>query len=136
MKPNRLRQLPAIADAVAHERPGVAGAMKKVLVLAAVSEAATGLALLIVPSLVGRLLLDVELAGASIPVARVLGIALIALGVACWLGTPRVGMLAYSAVVTLYLLYLGVRGEWVEPLLSPAICAACRPDDAPCSAVV
>ena len=47
--------------------------MKKVLVLAAVSEAATGLALLIVPSLVGRLLLGAELAGASIPVARVLG---------------------------------------------------------------
>ena len=60
--------------------------MKKVLLLAAVSEAATGLALLIVPSLVGRLLLGQELAGVAIPVARVLGIALIALGVACWPG--------------------------------------------------
>ena len=45
--------------------------MKKVLLLAAVSEAATGLALLIVPSLVGRLLLGAELSGVSIPVARV-----------------------------------------------------------------
>jgi hypothetical protein len=44
-----------------------------------VAEGATGVALLIAPSLVGRLLLGAELAGASIPVARVTGIALIAL---------------------------------------------------------
>ena len=55
--------------------------MKKLLALAAFSEAATGLALLIVPSLVGRLLFGAELTGVAIPVARVLGIALIALGV-------------------------------------------------------
>ena len=53
--------------------------MKKVLLLAAVSEAATGLALLRVPSLVGRLLLGQELSGVAIPVARAFGIALIAL---------------------------------------------------------
>ena len=62
--------------------------MKKVLALAAVGEVATGLALLIIPSLVGRLLFGEELTGVSIPVARVTGIALIALGVACWPGTP------------------------------------------------
>ena len=60
--------------------------MKKVLLLAAVSEAATGLALLIVPSLVVQLLLGAELSGVSIPVARVTGIALVALGIACWPG--------------------------------------------------
>jgi hypothetical protein len=54
--------------------------MKMVLVLAAVGEAATGLALLLVPSLVGRLLLGEELTGVAVPVARVAGIALIALG--------------------------------------------------------
>jgi hypothetical protein len=96
-------------------------AMSKVLVLAAVSEAATGAALLIVPSLVGRLLLGAEPAGVAIPVARVLGIALIALGVACWPGTPLCGMLSYSVAVTLYLLYLGMRGAWVGPLLWPAV---------------
>jgi hypothetical protein len=53
-----------------------------VLIFAAVGEAGTGLALLIVPSLVGRLLLGEELTGIAIPVARVAGIALIALGVA------------------------------------------------------
>ena len=58
-------------------------AVKKVLPLAAVVEAVTGLALLIVPSLIGRLLFSQELTGVAIPVARVTGIALIALGVAC-----------------------------------------------------
>ena len=84
--------------------------MKKALVFAAVAEAVTGLALLIVPSLVGQLLLGEALTGVAIPVARVAGIALIALGVACWPGPPLVGMLIYSAVVTLYLAYLGFSG--------------------------
>ena len=75
-----------------------------------VSEAATGVALLMVPSLVGQLLFGEELTGVAIPVARVTGIALIALGVACWPGTPLVGMLTYSAAVTLYLAYVGFAG--------------------------
>ena len=95
--------------------------MKWVLVLAAVGEAATGLALLIVPSLVGRLLLGEELTGVAIPVARVAGIALIALGIACWPGTPLVGMLTYSAAVTLYLAYVGLVGGLTGILLWPAV---------------
>ena len=50
------------------------GMIKKMLPLAAVAEFATGLALLIVPSLAGWLLLGQELTGVAIPVARVLGI--------------------------------------------------------------
>jgi hypothetical protein len=84
--------------------------MKNALTFAAVAEAATGLALLIVPSLVGQLLLGEQLTGVPIPVARVAGIALIALGIACWPGPPLVGMLTYSALVTLYLAYLGFAG--------------------------
>jgi hypothetical protein len=95
--------------------------MKRMLVLAAVSEAATGVALLIVPSLVGRLLLGEELTGIAIPVARVAGIALIALGVACWPGTPLVGMLTYSAAVTLYLAYVGFADGLSGILLWPAV---------------
>ena len=91
--------------------------MKTVLVVAAVAEAATGMALLIVPSLVGRVLLGTELTGIALPVARVAGIALIGLAVACWPGSPLVGMLTYNALVAVYLAYLGVRGEWVGPLL-------------------
>jgi len=96
--------------------------MKQLLGLTAIIEAATGLALIIAPSLVGRLLFGEELAGIVIPVARVLGIALLALGVCCWPGsTALCGMLTYSALVTLYLLYLGIRGEWVGLLLWPVI---------------
>jgi len=95
--------------------------MKRVLIFAAVGEAGTGLALLIVPSLVGRLLLGQELTGIVIPVARVAGIALIALGVACWPGTPLVGMLTYSAAVTLYLACVGFSGGLTGILLWPAV---------------
>lgn len=95
--------------------------MKQPLVLAAIGEAATGAALLVAPSLVGQLLLGVELTGAAVPVARVAGIALIALGVACWPGPPRAGMLAYSAGVTLYLGYLGLAGGLGGVLLWPAV---------------
>jgi hypothetical protein len=96
--------------------------MKKLLTLAAVAELVTGMALIVVPSLVGRLLLGAELTGVSIPVARVTGIALIALGVSCWPGsTALCGMLTYSVLATLYLLYLAIRSEWVGPLLWPAV---------------
>jgi len=95
--------------------------MKKVLVFAAVSEAATGMALLLVPSLVGQLLLGIELTGVAVTVARVAGIALIALGVACWPGTPLVGMLTYSAAVTLYLAFVGFASGSSGILLWPAV---------------
>jgi hypothetical protein len=95
--------------------------MKKLLTVAAVAEAATGVALIVVPSLVGRLLLGAEATGLAIPIARVTGIALLALGVACWPGPAVSGMLTYGALVTLYLLYLGIRGEWVGLLLWPAV---------------
>jgi hypothetical protein len=95
--------------------------MKKVLVFSAVAEAATGLALLIVPSLVGQLLLGEELTGIAIPVARVAGMGLIGLGLACWPGPPLVGMLTYSAAVTLYLAYLGFAGGLAGVFLWPAV---------------
>jgi hypothetical protein len=94
----------------------------KLLTVAAIAEAATGLALLIVPSPVGRLLLGAELTRVAIPVARVAGIALIALGVACWPGcTALCGMLAYNALAAAFFAYLGIRGHWVGPFLWPAV---------------
>ena len=96
--------------------------MKQSLTLAAVIEVATGMALLIVPSLIGRLLFGEEFTGIVTPVARVLGIALLALGVCCLPGsTALCGMLTYSALATLYLLYLAIRGEWVGLLLWPVV---------------
>ena len=95
--------------------------MKKVLNFAAFAEAATGMALLIVPSLVGQLLFGEQLTGVAIPVARVTGIALIALGIACWPGPPLVGMLIYSAVVTLFLVYVGLADGLTGIFLWPAV---------------
>jgi hypothetical protein len=92
-----------------------------VLRFAAVGEAFTGLALLIVPSLVGQLLLGEKLAGVAIPVARVAGIALVALGMACWPCSPRVGIMTYSALVTVYLAYLGLADGLTGVLLWPAV---------------
>ena len=97
------------------KRPGPAP-----LIIAAVLEEATGAALLADPQLVGRALLGAEVTDAGIAVARVAGVALIALGVACWPGSPLVGMLAYGALVTLYLGYLGLAGM-AGAMLWPAV---------------
>src|SRR5258708_2376910 len=96
--------------------------MKKLLLLAAVGEAATGLVLLVCPPIVVRLLFGADIAGAGIVMSRIAGIALIALGVACWPGrTALCGMLTYSALATAYLAYVGIRGQCTGPLLWPAV---------------
>jgi hypothetical protein len=99
------------------------------LKLTAVIEAATGLALIAVPSVVVRLLLGSEISGASIALGRVAGIALLSLGVACWpsLDAPSANlpalraMLTYNPLVTIYLLSVGIGGELVGYLLWPAV---------------
>lgn len=91
------------------------------IVLAALGEVSMGAALVVVPSLVGRLLFGVELAGIAEVVARVTGIALVGLGVACWPGPPRLGMLVYSGAVTLYLAFCGLAGRPTGVLLWPAV---------------
>ena len=95
--------------------------MKKVLPFTAIAEAATGLAILAAPALVVRLLFGAELTGAGLPVARVAGIALIALGVACWPGPRLAGMLTYGVLLTSYFAYLGLAGGFTGPVLWPAI---------------
>jgi hypothetical protein len=100
--------------------------MNKLLAFAAVAEAVAGAMLIAVPSLVARLLLGAELSGVADPLGRVLGISLCSLGMACWPSKEPTraalcGMVTYSLLVTLYLLYLGVEGQWVGPLLRPAV---------------
>lgn len=95
--------------------------MKNLLIVAGLGEAATGVALLVAPSFVVRLLLGAEPAGVGIPVARVTGIALVALGVGCWSGSVWLGMWIYTACATLYLAYLGVGTGWAGRLLWPAV---------------
>jgi len=93
--------------------------MKKLLALTGVLEAATGVALLVAPVLVGRLLLGADLAGVAVVIARVAGIALLALGVGCWPGPALLGMLAYNALVTVFFAGLAIGGVWAGPLLWP-----------------
>lgn len=95
--------------------------MNRPLVFAAIAEAATGLALLLLPSLVGQWLLGAELTGIAVTLARVAGIALVALAVACWPGPPRLAMVGYGAAVALYLAYLGFTGAANGVLLWPAV---------------
>jgi hypothetical protein len=98
--------------------------MKKILIFAAVSEAATGVALLIVPSVVGQLVFGAKLTGIAAILARLGGIALIALGVACWPDRntlrPLFGMLTFGLLAMLYLVYVGVNGG-AGILLWPAV---------------
>jgi len=88
--------------------------MKPTLVFAAIGEAMTGAALLIFPGWIGRLLFGVEL-------TDVAGIALIALGIACWPGTQLIGMLIYSAGVALFLAWVGLAGGSAGILLWPVV---------------
>jgi hypothetical protein len=94
---------------------------KNVLAFAAVGEIATGVGLLIAPSLVGQWLFEVELVGIAVTLARLAGIALVGLGVACWPGTPRLGMVVYSVAAALYLAYIGYSGGPIGVLLWPAV---------------
>ena len=88
--------------------------MRRAVLLSAIFEAATGIALIATPSLVGLLLLGTELSGAAVVVARVAGLALLALAVACWPRRmlprqQRVALLGYNLLVALYLTYVGLQ---------------------------
>ena len=96
--------------------------IKNLLTLAAVFEAGTGFALLAVPSIVAKLLLGSSLdSPAALAVARVAGVALLALGVACWLarhdGQSRAAkglvgaMVIYNAAIATVLVYAFIGGE-------------------------
>lgn len=105
--------------------------MRRLLKLTALLEAATGLGLLVVPAIVVRLLLNSEISGAALPLGRVAGVALLALGVACWLvsvDTPSSAarglvsaMLLYNIGATLILGAAGLGSGLVGLILWPAV---------------
>jgi hypothetical protein len=104
--------------------------MNRLLALTAVIESATGLALMVVPIIVVRLLLGAEITGASVPLGRVAGFALLSLGIACLPSRDSTGntaaparraMLTYNLLATLFFLWLGIGGEFAGPLLWPAV---------------
>ncbi len=103
-------------------------ATRKLLAFASVVEVATGVVVIVVPALVVQLLLGLEISGDRTVLARVFGIALIALALACWPGQRVDGnapafraMLTYNALIALYLGYLGAVAHLNGLLLWPAV---------------
>jgi hypothetical protein len=97
-------------------RSGKARSLKTLLVLTAIGEAATGLALLVEPPIVTRLLLGAEVAGVGLVISRVAGTALVAIAIMCWLSRnethgKRLGLLAGVLVMT-------SRSLWFSPMLA------------------
>ncbi len=105
--------------------------MKCLLKTTGLLEAGAGLGLLTVPAVVVRLLLGAEISGAAIPLGRVGGAGLLALGVACWLAQDDArsrdaraiisGMVIYNSGVAIV---LGITGIQTPPggiLLWPAV---------------
>jgi hypothetical protein len=105
--------------------------MKLLLRLTTFIEAATGLGLIALPALVVRLLLGSELLGAGIPLGRLAGVALLALGIACWLASFDTQSCAARGIVSAMALYnlgavlvlgtAGLRAQAVGIFLWPAV---------------
>ena len=103
--------------------------LRKILAFSAVVEVGTGLVLMIDPAIVVTLLLGTEVSGAGTLLARCFGIALLALGLACWpsrqlaeSSSPAFrAMLIYNVLISLYLAYLRTVGHLGGSLLSPGV---------------
>lgn len=105
--------------------------MKSLLKLTALIEAGAGLGLVAVPAVVVRLLVGGELVGACIPLGRVAGVALLALGIACWLASFETERCAARGMVSAMEFYnlgvafvLGLAGLQSQPVglaLWPAV---------------
>ena len=103
--------------------------LRNILAFSAVVEVATGLALMIDPAIVAALLLGAEISGAGTVLGRCFGVALLALGLACWPGRQHAessssafrAMLIYNVVIALYLAYLGTVGHLGGLLLWPGV---------------
>ena len=94
----------------------------------AIIEGATAVALMLFPAVAVSLLFAADLPPIGAVVARFVGIALLALAVACWLERQDKGrsaalssMLLYSILATLFFAFLAFRREFVGPLLWPAL---------------
>jgi hypothetical protein len=105
------------------------GTRRKILTFAAIVEIGTGLVLMIDPRIVVALLAGPNVDGAGMPLGRFPGIALLALGVACWPSAQRAesgspafrGMLIYNALIAAYLIYLFAVEQLGGLLLWPGV---------------
>jgi hypothetical protein len=94
--------------------------------LSAALEAITGVALIVDPDFVVRVILGDGPSGAGIAAGREDGIVLLGLALACWPSATDVtsratwAMFTYDLLVALYLGYLRVGGGFVSSVLWPA----------------
>jgi hypothetical protein len=104
--------------------------VKQLLIVTAFAETATGLMLLVSPTLVVALLLGASLeAPAPLVVARMAGAAVLSLGCACWLarndgqkaGGMVAAMLLYNGVAIAVLANAGTGARLVGVLMWPAV---------------
>jgi len=99
------------------------------IIIAPAEAALTGLVLIVSPSLFAWLILGAQLTAPGEALGRIAGVAMLALGLACWpenaMIKPAAGaiwaLLAYNVLATIYLCYLGTEGSFVGPLLWPAV---------------
>jgi hypothetical protein len=109
------------------DRPPPSGFLRKLLVAAVVAEAASGLALVVLPGAAAWLVFGAASDGPGRAMARLAGVALVALAIACrptdggrW---PQRGILAYNAFAAILLISIGSAGLTVGWLLWPAAIA-------------
>ena len=96
----------------------------KLLAVGAAVDTVTGIALIVVPEMVARLLFGAGIQPAGAAIGRVAGFALLALGFAWWPGAGRCTnarrsehFLAYNLLIAIFFLYLGIGGTLVGRLL-------------------
>jgi len=94
--------------------------MKKLLITTAIIESATGLILVSYPSVIAALLFGSSLdSPVALTVARVAGVALISLGIACWLGRNEKQGKAVKGLVTAMTVYnIGVITVFIYAAIS------------------
>jgi hypothetical protein len=116
--------------------------MKKLLIVTAILECGTGLMLLAFPGLISGLLLGSSLdMPVALTVARVAGVAILSLAVACWFsrndpGSPAakgllIALVAYNTAIALVLVYASLAltlsgiGFWPVVVFHLAMTAWC-----------
>lgn len=111
-------------------RPRFTGnAVRWILLVAALEVAATGVVLILSPSLFGRLIFDAELSEPGQALGRLTGLALLAFALASWPAPAAASntasairaLLVYNLLAVIYLLYLGVGGKLAGILLWPVV---------------
>jgi len=101
---------------------------KILLTLAAIGEVLFGLVLLLHPPIIAKLIFAIQITGIEIIFCRILGISLLAFGLACWPEKDLENnisklyvMFIYSLCIAIYLGYQGTHGQWIGTFLWPVV---------------